>query len=100
MRCYTGLILRQLVVCLGLTEREPVLNRDVLTLKIIEVAKIAAQRLDQVWNGGWREIADTPRPFLLLRVHRERPGRNQRKGPATHDATSGAVTAASVVACR
>jgi hypothetical protein len=43
----------------------------------IEVAKTAAQRLDQVWNGGWREIADTPRQFLLLRVHRERPPEKQ-----------------------
>src|SRR5262249_55330420 len=64
-------LLRKLVVRLGLTERESVFDREVLTLDVTKIPEPSSQCLNEVGETGRREIAKTH--HALLRPPRERP---------------------------
>src|SRR5262245_34925046 len=86
-------LLRKLVVRLGLTERESVFDREVLTLDVTKIPEPSSQCLNEVGETGRREIAKTH--HALLRPRRERPRRRaaeQRDEVATaaHSITSSA----------
>src|SRR5262249_14595742 len=85
-------LLRKLVVRLGLTERESVFDREVLTLDVTKIPEPSSQCLNEVGEAGRREIAKTH--HALLRPRRERPRRRaaeQRDEIATyHSITSSA----------
>src|SRR5262249_28753344 len=57
----------------GLTERESVFDREVLTFDVAKISQPGAQRLNQVGETGGREIAKTDHLCWLLRARRERP---------------------------
>src|SRR3984893_795349 len=61
------------IIRLGLALREPVFDREVLTLDIAKVAEPPAQRLNEVGLGGRREIAETRHLCWLLCPHHQRP---------------------------
>src|SRR5262249_23930318 len=64
-------LLRKLVVRLGLTERESVFDREVLTLDVTKIPEPSSQCLNEVGETGRREIAKTH--HALLRPRPERP---------------------------
>src|SRR5262245_29760178 len=64
-------LLRKLVVRLGLTERESVFDREVLTLDVTKIPEPSSQCLNEVGETGRREIAKTH--HALLRPRRQRP---------------------------
>ena len=80
----TDQLCRKLVVCLGLTEGEPVFDLEILTLDVAKVAKPAAHRLDEMGDGGRGNIAETRYLWRLLRASRERPSRRARGAVATN----------------
>src|SRR6266567_4669181 len=70
--------LRKLVVRLGLTERKPIFDREILTLDIAKVAQPRLQGLNYVGETGGREIAKTHHLCWLLRLSCDRIQRRHR----------------------
>src|SRR3984893_2711615 len=85
------------IIRLGLALREPVFDREVLTLDIAKVAEPPAQRLNEVGLGGRREIAEMRHLCWLLCPRRERPSgcrtteKHDELAPFHYSITSSAV---------
>src|SRR5262249_34846024 len=88
--------LRKLVVRFGLTERETIFDREILTLDIAKVAEASLQSLNEVGETGGRKIADTRHLCWLLPPRRERPryrtpDQRDELAPPDHSITSSAI---------